>query len=56
MKEVFNDGKSQTIVYDSTVEDDVIWGQEIGCGGIIYILLEMVNDHLKENLKEFVIN
>ncbi|MDR4888015.1 XdhC family protein [Fredinandcohnia sp. QZ13] len=51
VKEVFNDGKSQTIVYDSTVEDDVIWGQEIGCGGIIYILLEMVNDHLKENLK-----
>ncbi|RFB13383.1 XdhC/CoxI family protein [Bacillus sp. HNG] len=51
VKEVFQDGKSQTIVYDSTVEDDVIWGQEIGCGGVIYILLEMVNESLKENLK-----
>ncbi|THE12738.1 XdhC/CoxI family protein [Bacillus timonensis] len=51
VKEVFKDGKSQTIVYDSTVEDDLMWGQEIGCGGVIYILLVMVDDSLKENLK-----
>ncbi|MFS0820503.1 XdhC family protein [Bacillus sp. 1P02SD] len=51
VKEVFNDGKSQTVVYDSTAEDDVIWGQEIGCGGVIYILLEMVDVSLKENLR-----
>ncbi|MEH7383701.1 XdhC family protein [Bacillus sp. JJ1533] len=52
VKEVFEDGKSKTIIYNSRAEDDVIWGQEIGCGGVIYILLELVDDHFKENLRK----
>jgi xanthine dehydrogenase accessory factor len=51
-KEVLATGSSRTIVYDLSVQDDSTWGQGIGCNGSIYILLERVDEDMKENLRK----
>lgn len=51
-KEVLETGRCRTVVYDLSVQDDFTWGQGIGCNGKIYILLEYVNEEMKENLRK----
>jgi xanthine dehydrogenase accessory factor len=51
-KEVFVTGCSRTVVYDLSAEDDFTWGQGMGCNGKIYILLEYVDEEMKENVKK----
>src|ERR1700691_131225 len=35
-------GHAEVVVYDTTVENDVVWGVGLGCHGIVRILLERV--------------
>lgn len=46
----FSEGVTRTIIYDMRAEDDLSWGQGAGCNGVIHILLEAVNDQLREHL------
>lgn len=41
---------SQTIEYDMRAEDDLSWGQGAGCNGIVHVLLEPVDCHLRNLL------
>jgi xanthine dehydrogenase accessory factor len=52
LKEVLATGSSRTVVYDLSAQDDFTWGQGMGCNGKIYILLERVDEAMKENLKK----
>ncbi|NDI37098.1 XdhC family protein [Chengkuizengella sediminis] len=49
-KEVFINGRPITITYDMSEETDISWGQGAGCNGVIYILLEFLDQELKENM------
>jgi xanthine dehydrogenase accessory factor len=44
--------KSQLAEYDMLVEDDLSWGEAIGCGGKLQVLLEPVSDVLLEYILE----
>lgn len=33
-------GQSEVVVYDTTSENDVVWGVGLGCHGVVHILLE----------------
>jgi xanthine dehydrogenase accessory factor len=44
--------KSQLVEYDMLSEDDLSWGEAIGCGGKIQVLLEPVTDELLEHILE----
>ncbi len=37
---VFASGESLMLKYDSTSEDDILWGTGLGCSGIVQVLLE----------------
>jgi xanthine dehydrogenase accessory factor len=45
-------GEAEHVVYNMRPEEDVIWGEAIGCGGILRILLEPLNDRLQVLLTE----
>lgn len=49
-EEVLATGRSHTVLYDMRAEDDLSWGQGAGCNGLIHVLLEPVNDWLREQL------
>jgi xanthine dehydrogenase accessory factor len=44
--------KSQLVEYDMLSEDDYSWGEAIGCGGKLQVLLEPVTDALHEYILE----
>jgi len=39
-QQVLDDGHPQLLHYDSTAEDDILWGTGLGCGGKVTVLLE----------------
>lgn len=41
--EVIKSGISTLVKYDTTSEDDMIWGLGLGCQGVAYILIEKLN-------------
>jgi xanthine dehydrogenase accessory factor len=49
---VLREGICQWIEYDMRAEDDFSWGEAIGCGGFVRILLEPVTGKLLSALKE----
>lgn len=49
-EEIMKDGSKQMFVYDMREEDDLSWGQSAGCNGLIYILLEPVDEQRKLDL------
>lgn len=49
-KQVWATGKSYTVQYNMSDEDDLSWGQGAGCNGIITVLLEPVKEELLRNL------
>ncbi|MHA7963139.1 XdhC family protein [Paenibacillus sp. CAU 1782] len=49
---VLGGGKPQQVLYDMTSVDDFSWGEAIGCGGKITILLEPVTGPLLKALSE----
>ena len=42
-REVFETGIPTLVKYDTTSEDDLIWGLGLGCQGVAYILIERLN-------------
>lgn len=52
VSDVLATGKPQTAVYDSREVDDLSWGEVLGCGGMIRILLEPVGGELYCRLTE----
>lgn len=51
-EEVRRFGKPQLVLYDMRPEDDLSWGENIGCGGLLHILLEPVLGDLKWKLTQ----
>jgi xanthine dehydrogenase accessory factor len=39
---VLTTGRVRTLVYDTTGENDLVWGAGLGCHGIVHVLLERV--------------
>lgn len=39
---VLQSGRSEVVVYDTTEENDLVWGVGLGCHGIVHVLLERV--------------
>jgi len=37
---VLADGKAQTVLYDTTDENDLVWGVGLGCQGVVRVLIE----------------
>jgi xanthine/CO dehydrogenase XdhC/CoxF family maturation factor len=35
-------GRAETVVYDTTSENDLVWGVGLGCHGVVHVLLERV--------------
>ncbi|WP_223881877.1 XdhC family protein [Niallia endozanthoxylica] len=52
VKEVFASGICRTVVYDLSAQNDFSWGQGMGCNGKLYILLEYVDEKMKQNLRK----
>lgn len=42
-QKVLQTGNSMLVKYDSTSEDDLIWGLGLGCQGVAYLLIERLN-------------
>lgn len=53
---VFATGRAETVVYDTTTENDLVWGVGLGCHGVVRVVLEKLPPHppwaiaLAENL------
>src|ERR1700722_2543936 len=41
--EVIADGEAQLAVYDTTGENDLVWGTGTGCNGVVRILIERLS-------------
>ena len=39
-REVFATGQAEAVVYDTTSENDLVWGVGLGCHGVVRVLLE----------------
>jgi xanthine dehydrogenase accessory factor len=44
---VFQTGQPAVVRYDTTNEDDIVWGLGLGCNGIIDILIEPMSVHVR---------
>lgn len=51
---VLQKGAAEVVTYDMRPEDDLSWGENIGCGGMIRVLLEPVTGELLELLVQIV--
>ena len=51
VKEVFRKQEAMTIQYELYMEDDLNWGQGLGCNGTIDILIEPVTEQLMEDYR-----
>jgi xanthine dehydrogenase accessory factor len=45
VKEILLSGKPEHVVYNMRPEEDAVWGEAIGCGGVLRILLEPLQGH-----------
>ncbi|MFD1775614.1 XdhC family protein [Paenibacillus rhizophilus] len=50
--EVWDSGMPETVEYDMLSPDDFSWGEAVGCGGKIKVVLEPVKDDLRKLLVE----
>ncbi|GAP96865.1 XdhC family protein [Leptolyngbya sp. NIES-2104] len=41
-QQVIATGNAAIVEYDSTSDDDIIWGLGLGCNGVVYILIECI--------------
>ena len=39
-REVLANGTAKTITYDTTTENDLVWGVGLGCHGVVHVLIE----------------
>src|SRR5438876_187241 len=52
---VMRTGKPTLVRYDTTTDEDVVWGLGLGCNGVVDVLIEPANesaDHLMRFLEE----
>lgn len=42
LRQVMTTGQTKTLVYDTTAENDLVWGVGLGCHGKVHVLLEAV--------------
>jgi len=40
---VYTSGEAQLVVYDTTSENDLVWGVGLGCHGVVHLVLERVS-------------
>jgi xanthine dehydrogenase accessory factor len=45
VKEILHTGEAEHVVYNMRPEEDAIWGEAIGCGGVLRILLEPIEGY-----------
>jgi xanthine/CO dehydrogenase XdhC/CoxF family maturation factor len=56
-REVLASGMPKTIAYDTTTENDLVWGVGLGCHGVVHVLIEKLTPQpawataLRENLR-----
>jgi xanthine dehydrogenase accessory factor len=56
-REVLASGAPKTITYDTTIENDLVWGVGLGCHGVVHVLIEKLPPQpvwaaaLRENLR-----
>jgi xanthine/CO dehydrogenase XdhC/CoxF family maturation factor len=59
-REVLANGTAKTITYDTTTENDLVWGVGLGCHGVVHVLIEKLPssprwaDALRENFRRRV--
>lgn len=41
-RQVLTTGRPETVVYDTTSENDLVWGVGLGCHGVVRVLLEKI--------------
>jgi xanthine dehydrogenase accessory factor len=41
-RRVLETGRAETVVYDTTSENDLVWGVGLGCHGVVRVLLEKI--------------
>lgn len=39
-KAVLASGRADTVIYDTTTENDLVWGVGLGCHGVVHVLIE----------------
>ncbi|MDP4098723.1 XdhC family protein [Paenibacillus sp. P96] len=49
---VLSTGKVERVPYDMRPEDDLSWGENIGCGGLLHIVLEPVTGKLEQVMQQ----
>jgi len=47
-------GAPALVTYDSTDEDDIVWGFGLGCNGVVQVLLERLAPHARLNPLDFL--
>lgn len=50
--QVLEQERSRIVEYDMRPTDDLMWGENIGCGGLLIILLEPIHDALRRVLAQ----
>ena len=47
-REVLADGAPRLVTYDTSDEDDLVWGTGLGCGGRVHVFIERLGDPLPD--------
>ncbi len=50
---VMRTGRSTLVKYDTTTDDDIVWGLGLGCNGIVHVLIEPASDRA-DHLVQFL--
>ncbi|MCE5172328.1 XdhC family protein [Paenibacillus profundus] len=48
--DILETGVSRSFVFDMQSSDPLSWGEELGCGGVVHVTMEPVNDELADHL------
>jgi xanthine/CO dehydrogenase XdhC/CoxF family maturation factor len=57
-REVLTTGQPATVTYDTTTENDLVWGVGLGCHGVVHVLIEKLPpqpgwaDALRDNFRQ----
>jgi len=49
--DVMRTGKPVVVKYDTTSEDDIVWGLGSGCNGIVYVLIEPASNEIDDLMR-----
>jgi xanthine dehydrogenase accessory factor len=51
---VIETGRTVVVRYDTTSDDDIVWGLGLGCGGVVTVLIEPANDGRLDGLMQLL--